>query len=213
MDNVVRTPASESLMFFMDADMIAFPVCLRVASLHLCAVSLAYKHDDHPPLPALQGLLDRVMNKTTPGRFAFAPVCWNQARPLEGVDFHAGDWRFVGTGMMSFYYSDFLEAGGCIGMAERTSYGKEDGDFAMYMNTKSSAHVHRECAPELWHLWHKKKPWGNSVDGMSRTKYEGKNPWNSEEPWKLELPPVDTAELIKPKIGNRCKYILKHLYT
>ena len=92
LDEAIVTPASNSLFFLVDADMVAYP-----------------------------GFMHQLTNYTRVKELAFAPVVWSQDRPEKemspsqpdtGVDDWKGYWRMRGTGMIAFYVSDFLEVVG-----------------------------------------------------------------------------------------------------
>ena len=108
-----------------------------------------------------------------PGMTAFAPVCWS-ANKYTGVaphdDWYTGNWRSSGSGMIAFYASDFYSAGGCVPMADRAVYGKEDHEFSMLLRNSGKVHLQRACTPELWHLYHSKANWGVSLNGMRHKK-------------------------------------------
>ncbi len=100
---------------------------------------------------------------------AFAPVCWS-ANKFTGTapydDWYTGDWRSSGTGMIAFYASDFYAAGGCVPLADRSQYGREDHEFSMMLKSSGQVQLKRSCTPELWHLYHSMALWGASVNGM-----------------------------------------------
>lgn len=158
LDNVVTTPPEQSLMFFMDADMIVYP-----------------------------GLVERVVSNSKADGTMFCPIVWSTTGDPE--DQYAGKWRSGGTGMIAFYLSDFKRAGGLMPMADKTTYGKEDHEFQVWMRERSGVRMLRDCTPELWHLFHTKRAWSASLDGEVWT--QRAKPWAKGDPWKWRMPVAD----------------------
>ena len=222
MDVGVVTPPEHSIVFFMDADMVAYP-----------------------------GLMQRVLSHVEEGRVAFAPVSWSGyeyshstyaapgrsayqvgspsgSMPATGEggapqskrssrQWYEGTWRSGGTGMIAFYYSDFLKAGGCVPMADRTAYGHEDHEFVMLLMNQGGLSVKRECTPELWHLFHPKNSWELSLDGIV-LRNGNKEPiaWDPALPWKLEAPHPNGVAVLQEHgdlNGYRCMRQKNTLYA
>ena len=87
----------------------------------------------------------------------------------------------------------------------RATYGGEDAvlEYVVSSNNTSKYKIWRRCAPDLWHLWHRKYSWGWTQNGMSREKHWGPNPWrrNATAPWVLPLPPAEWPQTLKES-GN-----------
>ncbi len=82
-------------------------------------------------LIAFPGLIRRLLSVTAQGSFAFAPVLW--ATDGDAEDPVKGQWRVSGTGMVSFFYSDFKAViGGRLPMIDRFTYGTTTGAEALY---------------------------------------------------------------------------------
>ncbi len=91
---------------------------------------------------------------------------------------------------MSFFLSDLNSFGGVLPHTRLHKYGKEDAALTSLFMLGRWPHfrVARDCCPYLWHLFHKKRGWGWTVDGISSKKHWGPNTWNASEPWRVEMP-------------------------
>ena len=160
------------------------------------------------------------LHTVSPG-VVFAPVCWssdhyNGIAPYD--DWYAGNWRSSGTGMVSFYVSDFMDAGGCVPLADRAAYGKEDHEFSMMMKRKGTVRLQRACTPELWHLFHSKASWAMSADGMRHQPGQTAAPANGTDDWKLALPRADGPQVLQSRPAyslnsHKCRFLLTHAYA
>jgi hypothetical protein len=65
-----------------------------------------------------------------------------------------------------FYLTDFDAIGGVLPLVDRVAWGNEDTQLVATF-AKHSIGVRRKCTPELWHLWHAKAAWKESLDGIS----------------------------------------------
>lgn len=144
-------PAARSLVFRMDADMVVYP-----------------------------GFLRRVLDNVEEGKYAYAPVAWSTHKP--GTDKaptpYSGWWRVTGTGMIGFFFSDFMHtAAGKLPLTNRTRYGSEDIQLFLLMSgyvqdseeppwATERLLVRRTCAPDLWHIYHPHQKWNqDTFDG------------------------------------------------
>ncbi len=85
----------------------------------------------------------------------------------------------------------------------------------------SLPHFHGQ--PACRHLYHSKRGWGVTVNGLATkrtTAADGGNPWSPDEQWRLEMPREDgAAVLADPKIdkghlaGYHCTWVKNHQYA
>ena len=106
----------------------------------------------------------RIVNETTLGKAVYIPICWStHGHPKDYID---GYWRSNGAGMIAFYRQDLDSIGGKLPLNEKTEWGSEDAELAVAL--QRAVGMRRSCAPELWHLYHKKVLWHLSASGLPR---------------------------------------------
>ena len=97
-----------------------------------------------------------------------------------------------GSGMVSFYLSDLQRPGlnGVLPMSDKTTYGLEDIALEEALDA-AGLYRRRLCTPSLWHLYHGKRKWDESIDGTHRMS-------------AVQAQLLEKARALNPKAAKRC---------
>ena len=137
---------------------------------------------------------------------AFVPICWTT--DPGNVSEYSGKWRTGGTGMVALYLADTygigFETPGQLPLADRVAWGNEDIGLTLALENSGVLQA-RECTGELWHIYHGKTKWWDSVDGMhslspwkaaKQAKQEGPVDYGATDDWVRPVRPPDGGEYI-----------------
>lgn len=161
--SVVVTPANASLLFVLDADMVAYP-----------------------------GLMRDILAHTTLGATAYAPICWsivNSTVEREGSWRSGG----TGMMALYYHDLLLLTNGTLPLANKQSHGREDDALTQVLHHGRPGYKVTRACCPYLWHLWHSKTLWQSSYDGMVRRRDNHKPMLWEEgaQGWKLSPPPAN----------------------
>jgi hypothetical protein len=189
MNTMIRTPHERSIVYFLDADMVAYP-----------------------------GMVSEcVLSNLIVGENAYAPICWSTTG--KGDEYQGAWRSTGAGMIAFYMSDFMLITNGSLPDANKLSYGQEDINLIELLHTaRRGYYVKRRCCPSLWHLYHTKAHWSDSFDGMLRKKAALSNiasgesvEWMPSMPWQLPAPPLRGAEQLQEQGQTKAYRCLRAL--